>query len=154
MKSYNKEYDLDYTVFRFFNTYGSKQSKDFVVSKFINSALKNENLTIYGDGSQTRTFCYVDDNIQATTTAFYEHQYVNDIVNIGGDVEVTILELAKIIIKLTKSRSNIIHLPALEEGDMTRRRPDITKMKKLLNRDLLSLDEGLKVLITNTKYIL
>ena len=154
LKSYKKEYDLDYTVFRFFNTYGPKQSKDFVVSKFINCALNNDKITLYGDGSQTRTFCYIADNIQATTTAFYEHKYVNDIVNIGGDVEVSIKELAEKIIKITKSKSKIVYLPALEEGDMTRRRPDIAKMKKLLKRDLLPLEEGLKKLIKNTKFIL
>lgn len=154
LKSYKKEYDLDYTVFRFFNTYGPKQSKDFVVSKFISGALKNENLTIYGDGSQTRTFCYIDDNISATTAAFYGDKYVNDIVNIGGNIEVPIIELAQKIIKITKSKSKIIHLPALEEGDMTRRRPDITKMKKLLKRDLLPLEDGLKILVKNTQFIL
>jgi UDP-glucuronate decarboxylase len=154
LRSYKKEYGMDYTVFRFFNTYGPKQSKDFVISKFISNALKNEQLTIYGDGSQTRTFCYIDDNIRATSNAFYKNQYVNDIVNIGGDVEVSILELAEKIIKITNSRSKIIHLPALEEGDMTRRRPDITKMKKLLKGNLLPLDDGLKIIVKNTQFIL
>lgn len=154
LKSYRKEYNLDYTIFRFFNTYGSKQSKDFVVSRFINIALKNEDITIYGDGSQTRTFCYIDDNIEATTKAFYENKYVNDIVNIGGDIEVSILELAQLIIEITRSKSKIVHLPPLKEGDMTRRMPDTRKMKQLLNNDLLSLEEGLKKVVSNTKYII
>jgi len=61
-KSYQREFGLDYTVFRFFNTYGPKQSIDFVISKFIRAAQKNEDITIYGDGMQTRTFCYIDDH--------------------------------------------------------------------------------------------
>lgn len=154
LKSYKKEYDLDFTIFRFFNTYGVKQSKDFVVSKFISKAMNNEDITIYGDGSQTRTFCYVEDNVDACLNAFYQNRFVNDVVNIGGDIEVTILNLAKTIIKLTNSESRIVHLPALEEGDMTRRQPDVSKMKQLLNRPTKSLEEGLKIVIENNRFIL
>jgi len=154
LKSFKKEYDLNYTIFRFFNTYGQKQSKDFVVSKFISNALKNKDITIYGDGKQTRTFCYIEDNIEATTNAFYQNKFVNDVVNIGGNKEVTILELAQTIIKTTNSNSKIIHIPALEEGDMTRRNPDITKMKQVLNRDLITLEAGIKKVLENTHYIL
>lgn len=153
-KSYKKEFGLDYTIFRFFNTFGPKQSKDFVVSKFISKALKNEDVTIYGDGSQTRTFCYIDDNIEATTNAFYQNKFVNDVVNVGGEIEVPIVEMAKTIIRLTNSKSKIIHLPALEEGDMTRRRPDISKMKQLLNRPLKPIEDGLKIVIENNTFIL
>jgi len=154
LKSFKKEFDLDYTIFRFFNTYGSKQSKDFVVSKFISSALKNNDITIYGDGKQTRTFCFIDDNINATTNAFYQNKFINDVVNIGGENEITILELAQTIIKITNSKSKIIHLPALKEGDMTARKPDTTKMKQLLNREPVKLEDGLKRLLENTSYIL
>lgn len=154
LKSFKVEYDLDYTIFRFFNTYGPKQSKDFVVSKFIAAALNNTDITIYGDGKQTRTFCFIDDNIEATTHAFYQNKFVNDVANIGGDIETTILELAQTIIRLTNSKSKIIYLPSLEEGDMTRRRPDTTKMKQLLHRDPILLEEGLKRLLENTKFIL
>jgi UDP-glucose 4-epimerase len=154
LKAFKKEYDLEYTIFRFFNTYGQKQSKDFVVSKFIASALHNKDITIYGDGKQTRTFCHINDNIEATTNAFYQNKFVNDVVNIGGDKEITILELAQTIIKVTNSNSKIIHVPALEDGDMTRRNPDITKMKQLLNHDLIPLEEGLKKVLKNTRYIL
>lgn len=154
LKSYHKEYGLEYTIFRFFNTYGPKQSKDFVISKFISSALKNEDITIYGDGSQTRTFCYIDDNIDACVNAFKNNLHVNDVVNIGGDIEISIKDLAKKIIALTGSSSKIVHLPALKEGDMTRRQPDNTKMKKLLSRELLSLENGLKKVINNTQYII
>jgi len=154
LKSYKQEFDLDYTIFRFFNTYGPKQSKDFVVSKFISSALSGKDITIYGDGSQTRTFCFIDDNITATTNAFYQNKFINDVVNIGGDVEIPILELAKLIIRLTDSSSKIIHLPALKEGDMTRRKPDVTKMKQLLNKETIPLEDGLKKVLQNTSFIL
>ncbi len=154
MKAYQKEFGLDFTIFRFFNTYGSKQSPDFVISKFIKSALKNENIEVYGDGKQTRTFCFVDDNITATTNAFYKNKFVNDVVNIGSDNEMTVWELANTIVRLTQSKSKIVHLPPLPEGDMTRRMPDATKMKQLLDRPFLSLEEGLKKVLSNTTFIL
>lgn len=154
LRSYKKEFGLDFTIFRFFNTYGPKQSKDFVVSKFISKALKNEDIPVYGDGSQTRTFCFINDNIEATTNAFYNNKFVNDVLNVGGETEVQIVQLAQLIIKLTSSRSKVVHLPALEEGDMTRRRPDISKMKTLLKEPMKSLEEGLKIVISDTRYIL
>ncbi|MBK7084054.1 MAG: NAD-dependent epimerase/dehydratase family protein [Flavobacteriales bacterium] len=154
LRSYQKEYGLEYTVFRFFNTYGPKQSKDFVVSKFIRAALKNEDITIYGDGSQTRTFCYIDDNIEACLNAYRRNEVVNDVVNIGSDVEITILELAKLIIQLTGSASKLVHLPPLEEGDMTRRMPDVTRMRALLGREMLPLADGIKRILEDTRYIL
>jgi UDP-glucose 4-epimerase len=147
LRSYHQEFGLDYTVFRFFNTYGTKQSQDFVISKFIRAALQNEDITVYGEGLQTRTFCYIDDNIDACLKAFYSDEVVNDVINIGSNIEITILELAKKIIEITGSRSQIVHLPPLEEGDMTRRMPDNSKMMSLLGRDLLSLDQGLRKLI-------
>ncbi|MBK8339018.1 MAG: NAD-dependent epimerase/dehydratase family protein [Flavobacteriales bacterium] len=154
LRSYQKEYGLDYTVFRFFNTYGPKQSKDFVVSKFIRAALKNEDITIYGDGSQTRTFCYIDDNIEACLNAYRRNEVVNDVVNIGSDVEITVLELARLIIQLTGSASKLVHLPPLEEGDMTRRMPDVTRMRALLGREMLPLSDGIKRILEDTRYIL
>ncbi len=143
-RSYQQEYGLDYTIFRFFNTYGPKQSTDFVMTKFIQAALENRDLTVYGDGSQTRTFCYIDDNIEACVKAMQSEAHKNDVFNIGNDKIVTVLELAETIIKLTGSKSKIVHLPPLPDGDMSRRQPDISKMKILLNRDLLSLEEGIK----------
>jgi UDP-glucose 4-epimerase len=146
-RSYQQEYGLDFTLFRFFNTYGPKQSPDFVVSRFINAALANRDITIYGDGLQTRTFCYIDDNTEACTNALNKHLFVNEVVNIGNDKIVTILELAETILRLTGSSSKIVHLPPLPEGDMTRRQPDTSNMKQLLKRDLTSLEEGLKRII-------
>jgi UDP-glucuronate decarboxylase len=154
LKSYKKEYDLDYTCFRFFNTYGPKQSVDFVMSKFIALALRNEPIPIYGDGLQTRTFCFVDDNIEATTKALYNNLYINDVVNIGSDYEITILDLAKMIIRLTGSSSVLEYMPPLPEGDMKRRFPDITKMRKLLNRDLVTMEQGILRILEDTSYII
>lgn len=147
LRSYHKEYGLDYTIFRFFNTYGPKQSRDFVVSKFLRAALAGEDITIYGDGGQTRTFCYIDDNVEACINAFKRGEVMNDVVNIGSDNEITIKALAQLIIELTGSGSRIVHLPPLAEGDMTRRMPDITRMKALLGRDMLPLREGLERII-------
>jgi UDP-glucose 4-epimerase len=143
IRSYQKEFGLDYTIFRFFNTYGPKQSEDFVVKKFIKLALNNENITLYGDGSQTRTFCFIDDNIRATASCLFENKFVNDTLNIGSDIEMTIKELAELVIKVTGSQSKIEYLPALEEGDMTRRRPDISKMKTLIPNQFTALEAGI-----------
>lgn len=151
-RSYKQEFDLDYTIFRFFNTYGEKQSTDFVISKFIRAALEQKDITVYGNGLQTRTFCYVNDNIDATINALEKDLFVNDVVNIGNDKITTVVELAQIIIELTNSKSKIVHLPPLPEGDMTRRQPDNTKMRMLLNRELLPLKEGLKKVIANGKF--
>src|SRR5581483_7695204 len=79
LKAFQQEYGLDYTIFRFFNTYGPKQSRDFVVSKFIARALKNEPIQVYGDGKQMRTFCFIDDNVDATYNAFKNEMFVNDV---------------------------------------------------------------------------
>ncbi|HNF38862.1 MAG TPA: NAD-dependent epimerase/dehydratase family protein, partial [Chitinophagaceae bacterium] len=150
-RSYQQEYGLDYTLFRFFNTYGPKQSPDFVISKFIDAALAGNDITIYGDGTQTRTFCYINDNATACINALEKNLFVNDVVNVGNDATVTILELAQLIIKLTGSASKIVHLPPLPEGDMTRRQPEITNMKKLLDRDFISLEDGLKEILKTRK---
>lgn len=149
LRTYHQEFGLNYLIFRFFNTYGPNQSEDFVVPRFIRQAMNNQDITIYGDGSQTRTFCYVDDNVEACLNAHYTGTIENDTVNIGSDITFTVKALAEIIVDITGSQSKIIHLPALEEGDMTRRQPDITKMKTLLDHDLLPLEEGINKLVTH-----
>ena len=154
LRSYHREFGLDYTIFRFFNTYGPKQSKDFVVSKFINAALKNNDIIIYGDGSQTRTFCHIDDNVDSCLKAYRERKVMNDVVNIGSDVEISILDFAQFIIQILDSNSKIVHVAALEEGDMKRRMPDNTIMRRLLGRDLLPLEDGIKKILDNTKFII
>ena len=146
-KAYKKEYDLDYTIFRFFNTYGPNQSNDFVIPIFVKLALKNQPIPIYGKGDQTRSFCFIDDNIDTCVKTLENDLHINDVLNIGNDEEINILEVAKKVINITHSDSEIIHLPALEEGDMKRRCPDLTKMKAVLNRDLVTLDQGLEVMM-------
>lgn len=149
LRSYHQEFGLDYTIFRFFNTYGTMQSVDFVMSKFINLALKNKDITIFGNGEQTRTFCFVNDNVDACINAFENNLFVNDTVNIGNDHEVTVKELADLIIEVTKSSSKLVYLPPLAEGDMRKRKPDIEKMRHLLGRELFPLKEGIKFLVEN-----
>jgi nucleoside-diphosphate-sugar epimerase len=152
-KSYFQEYGLNYTIFRFFNTYGPNQTADFVMSKFLGQAINNQPVTIYGNGSQTRTFCYVTDNVEATVKALNNDLFVNDVINIGGEVVITILELAVLIIKLTNSKSEIQFLPPLSDGDMTRRQPDNSKMKKILGRELIPLAAGIQKLIESPTFM-
>ena len=118
-----------------------------VVSNFIMQALQNKDITIYGDGSQSRTFLHVRDNIEVIKKIFEEGLCLNDTINVGNDVEWSILDLAKLIIAETGSRSEIEFLDPLEEGDMTRRCPDISKMKGILGRDPLPLQEGIQSMI-------
>ncbi len=154
LRSYQLEYGLDYTVFRFFNTYGPKQSRDFVVSKFIDAARHNKDITVYGDGLQTRTFCYISDNTETCIKAFYEGKVINDVMNVGSNREITILELAQTIIKVTNSNSKIVHLPPLQEGDMNRRMPDNSRMLEILGRNLIPLEEGIEHILNSQKPIL
>lgn len=151
-RSYHKEFGLDYTIFRFFNTYGPLQSPDFVISRFIRAAVCNEPIRIYGDGKQTRTFCYVDDNVKAVTRCLNDDMFVNDVVNIGSSEEYPILDLARRILRLTGSDSEIEFLPPLKEGDMTRRKPDVEKMTQLLGTTTLPLDEGIERILRSGEF--
>lgn len=153
-RSYQQEYGLSFTIFRFFNTYGPRQSTDFVISKFISSALSHLPITIYGKGLQTRTFCYIDDNVDCMIKILEQNLMVNDVINIGNDKDYTILQLAQTIIELTGSKSELVYLPPLKEGDMTRRQPDASKMKSILNRELLPLDKGISKILKEKKYFL
>jgi UDP-glucose 4-epimerase len=147
LKSFQKEYGLDYTIFRFFNTYGSYQSRDFVISKFLSAALQNKDITIYGDGSQTRTFCHISDNIAATVNIAFKNEYINEIINIGSSIETPIKKVAELIIEMTHSKSKIVYLPPLSEGDMTRRKPDNSKMVNTLGKEPILLEKGLEKVI-------
>ena len=144
LKSYQREFGIEYTIFRFFNTYGHKQSRHFVISRFISLALTGEDITIYGNGKQTRTFCYIDDNIKATTNAFYKNMFINEVVNIGDDRETSVKDLAVVIKNITGSKSKIVYLPPLQEGDMRGRRPDIIKMNLLHPGQRIGLQEGIQ----------
>lgn len=149
LRAYQQEYNMNYTIFRFFNTYSPNQTTDFVIPRFVKAALQNRDITIYGDGKQTRTFCYIDDNIETTVKIMENNLCVNDTINIGNDVEYSILDLARLVILQTNSSSKIVYLPSLKEGDMTRRKPDISKMKGVLNRDLIPLEEGIRRIISH-----
>lgn len=151
-KSYQQEFGLDYTIFRFFNTYGPRQSTDFVISKFIERATSNQDITIYGEGLQTRTFCYIDDNLDTIERILMNDLCLNDVINVGSDEEMTILDLAKTIISIFNSNSSIVHLPPLAEGDMSRRKPDISKMRNILNRPLVTLEEGIRKTFDNRMF--
>lgn len=147
-RSYQKEYNLPFGIFRFFNTYGPKQSNDFVIPRFIESAMNNQDITIYGNGHQTRTFCYVDDNVETVFKIIDRQLLVNEIINIGCSIEINIRDLAEKIIALTNSSSSIIHLPALKEGDMSRRQPDNAKMLGILGKQPVSVENGIKNIIS------
>ncbi len=142
---YHREHQLKIKVARIFNTYGPRMDPDDgrVVSNFICQALKSEPITIYGDGSQTRSFCYVDDLIEGFLR-FMETPYaVTGPVNLGNSVEFTIAELAEKVIKLTGSSSKIISKP-LPADDPKLRKPDISLAKKLLDWEpTVAVDDGL-----------
>ena len=151
LRTFQREFGLPYTIFRFFNTYGPRQSEDFVLPRFIRAALAGNPLRVYGDGSQTRTFCYVDDTVETCMILHAEAACENDVINIGSDVEMSILDLARMVIRVTGSNSSIEFLPPLMEGDMSRRCPDISKMRQLLKRPLLPLEEGIGKLVNHYK---
>ena len=143
---YNRQHKVDIRVARIFNTYGPRMlpNDGRVVSNFITQALKNENITIYGDGSQTRSFCFVDDLIEGIYNFMSVEKKITGPINLGNPSEITINDLAKLIIELTNSKSKIIKLE-LPEDDPKKRKPDISLAKKTLNwSPKTSLEEGLK----------
>jgi UDP-glucuronate decarboxylase len=143
---YYRQLKIKIKVIRIFNTYGPKMQPDDgrVISNFIVRALKNKDITIYGDGSQTRSFCYVDDLVDGIIKMMNSRENIVGPLNLGNPAEFTILELAKKIIKLTDSKSNIIYKP-LPEDDPKRRKPNIELAKKELKwKPKIQLDEGLK----------
>ena len=136
----NQEKGLKVTTARLFNTVGPRQSAHYgmVVPRFVRSALKNEPINIYGDGTQSRVFCHVQDAIEALLALVGTDKTINEVYNVGGTGEITIKELADTVIKETKSQSSIEFIPyekAYAPGfeDMHRRVPDISKIKKELN---------------------
>jgi UDP-glucuronate decarboxylase len=142
---YHRQHRLRIKVVRIFNTYGPRMHPNDgrVVSNFIVQALKGEPLTIYGDGSQTRSFCYVDDLIEGFLRLMASPDAVTGPVNIGNPGEFTMLQLAGLVLKLTGSRSEIVHRP-LPENDPLQRRPDISRAKALLDWEpTIPLEQGL-----------
>ena len=149
---YHRENKVDIRVVRIFNTYGPRMHPNDgrVVSNFIVQALKGENLTVYGDGTQTRSFCYVDDLLEGFVRLMNQTETVGPI-NIGNPGEFTMLELAENVLKLTKSKSKIVHKP-LPADDPKQRRPDITLARKYLKWEpKVQLAEGLKKTIAYFK---
>lgn len=142
---YNKELNLNTRIIRIFNTYGPRMAENDgrVVSNFIIQALKNEDITVYGDGGQTRSFCYVDDLINGMVKMMNQEGFFGP-VNLGNNVELPIVDFAKKIIELTDSKSKIIYQP-LPADDPVRRKPDLSLAIKKLNwKPTFELEQGLK----------
>ena len=142
-QAYITEYSVNASIIRIFNTYGPNMQLDDgrVVTNFIVQALGNEDITIYGNGQQTRSFSYIEDTVSGLLKALYYKK--PDIFNIGNDNELTILELAQIILKLTNSKSKIVNNP-LPKDDPMQRRPDLNKSQSILGyKTQVDLEEGL-----------
>ena len=143
--NYHTAHGLEVRIVRIFNTYGPRMDPGDgrVVSNFIMQALKNEPITIFGDGQQTRSFCFVSDLVEGFLRMMDQDQSVGP-VNLGNPGEFTMLELAELVLKLTSSKSKLVHEP-LPADDPRQRRPDITLAGKLLDwRPQVPLSEGLK----------
>ena len=143
---YHRQNEVDIKVIRIFNTYGPNMNANDgrVVSNFIVQALKGEDITIYGDGTQTRSFCYVDDLVEGMIRMMNSRDGFTGLVNLGNPGEFTMLELAEKVIWLTGSKSKIVHQP-LPADDPTQRKPVIGLAKKELDWEpTIMLDEGLK----------
>jgi UDP-glucose 4-epimerase len=136
-------FDFRYTIFRFFNTYSEHQSNDFVVPIFIKKAILNEDLIIYGDGNQTRSFLNAEDNVNFCYQCLNDRRAFNETINVGSEKEITINDLAQTIITTLNSKSNIVHVSPLERGDMTRRQPDNARFLELYGKELISLEDGI-----------
>lgn len=142
---YRRQHDLPIKVVRIFNTYGPRMdpADGRVVSNFIVQALKGENITIYGDGSQTRSFCYVDDLIRGFTSMMDTPHEITGPINVGNPNEFTITQLAELVVAKTGSSSTIEYLP-LPMDDPQQRQPDIRRAQEVLNwNPEVELDEGL-----------
>ena len=153
---YKRQHNLDVKVARLFNTYGPNMHENDgrVVSNFIVQALNGDPITVYGDGLQTRSFCYIDDLINALTGLMDKKPEFSGPVNLGNPNEFTIIELAKQIINITNSKSQIVY-KALPYDDPTRRKPDITLAKRELNWEpKINLEDGLKKTIKYFELVL
>ena len=149
--NYYKHHKVDIRIARIFNTFGPNMQKNDgrVVSNFINQSLKNEDITIYGDGTQTRSLCYIGDMVIGLNTLM--NSKYNKPINIGNDNEMQVIELAQKILDLTNSKSDIVYNP-FPEDDPKKRRPDISKAKNILNfSPFHSISEGLEKTITYFK---
>ncbi len=144
--AYVRKFDADVVMIRIFNTYGPRMQKDDgrVVSNFINQALLGDDITIYGTGEQTRSFCYVTDLVEGWVKAMETPEASGEVLNLGNDGEYNVIELAQKVIDMTESSSKIIH-EDLPIDDPRKRRPDLSRAEKILGYSpKVSLDEGLK----------
>jgi len=148
MFDYHRENNVDIRVARIFNTYGPRMRPDDgrVISNFVLQALRGEDISIFGDGSQTRSFCYIDDMVEGLMR-FMAQNEITGPVNLGNPDERSIKDIAELIIKLTDSSSKIVYKP-LPQDDPVRRKPDITLARKKLNwQPNISLEQGLPEVI-------
>jgi UDP-glucuronate decarboxylase len=148
LMAYSKQYGLDVRIPRIFNSYGPRLREDGLygraMSRFISQALNNQPITVYGDGKQTRSFCYITDTVTALMLLTANSKAKGEVVNVGNTQEVTILELAKKIKEVTKCKSTIEFYP-LPKDDPKRRCPDTSKIEKLVGwKPSVSFEEGLK----------
>lgn len=153
--AYHRQHKLRIKVARIFNTYGPRMHPNDgrVVSNFIVQALQGKDITIYGDGKQTRSFCYIDDMIEGLIKLMNSSDEFTGPVNLGNPEEISIIELAEIVLRLTKSKSKLVFKP-LPEDDPKQRRPDITLAKNILGwKPVVSLEEGLEKTIFYFKEI-
>lgn len=153
--AYQRKYNLDIRIARIFNTYGPNMNKDDgrVISNFVNQAITNQSITVYGDGKQTRSCCYISDMVNGLVQLGILNNLKKEIINIGHPEERKVIEIAQLIKKLTNSNSEIVFRP-INEDDPKKRCPDITKAKKLLNwQPKIDLEEGLKLTIEYFKSI-
>ncbi|MCS7277963.1 MAG: SDR family oxidoreductase [Aquificaceae bacterium] len=147
--AYHREHGLDVRIARIFNTYGPRMRKKDgrVIPTLVEKALKHEPLPVYGDGLQTRSFCYIEDMVDGLFRLSVRENLEGEVINLGNPQEITILELAKEIIRMTNSSSDIVFLPPRPD-DPRRRCPDIKKAKRLLDwSPRISLQEGLEITI-------
>lgn len=143
--AYVRKYNVDARIIRIFNTYGPKMRADDgrVVSNFINQAIRGDKITVYGEGSQTRSICFIEDMVSGIKSAMFSDKTMGEVINLGNPDERTILELAELIKKMTNSNSEII-FEDLPEDDPRSRKPDIAKAKKILNWEpKVTAEEGL-----------
>ena len=150
--AYREKLKVQVRIGRIFNTYGPRMASDDgrVVSNFIMQALTNEPITIYGDGSQTRSLCYVDELVEAIIYLM-EDDWVDYPINLGNPNEVSVLELARLVIKLTDSQSEIVHLP-MPKDDPRQRQPDIRTIKNISGWEpIVKLEDGLRLTIEDFK---
>lgn len=150
---YHREYDVNIKVARIFNTYGPRMDLEDgrVVSNFVRQALQNQPITLYGDGEQTRSFCYVDDLIKGLISLMNSGKKITGPINLGNPHEFRMRELAEKVLQLTNSKSSIVFEP-LPSDDPKQRRPDISLAFNKLNwKPTIELDEGLKRIINDFK---